>query len=83
MCAADEHGDPRLAGTRGLMMLTPNFLTINQSEECPRAGLTRCNPPPPPFSSFPSEISKQNLGREELVLWVMSRPSPQDSWLPQ
>ena len=81
MCAAHEHGDPRLAGTRGLMMLTPDFLTINQSEECPRAGLTRRTTLP--VSSFPSEISKQTLGREELVLWVMSRRSPQDSWLPQ
>ena len=28
----------RLVGTRRLMMLTPIYVTTNQSEECPRAG---------------------------------------------
>ena len=39
MCCP-EHRDPKPAGTRGLMMLTHNYLTINHSEERPQAGLT-------------------------------------------
>ena len=31
------HGDPRPVGTRRLMLLTPDDLTTNQSEECPQA----------------------------------------------
>jgi len=30
-----KHVDPRLAGNRKLMMLTTDYLTTNQSEECP------------------------------------------------
>ena len=33
--AAHKHRGPRLIRTRGLMMLTPDYLTTNQSEECP------------------------------------------------
>ena len=29
--------DPRLIGTRRLMMLTPHYLITNRSEECPQA----------------------------------------------
>ena len=29
--------DPRPDGTRRLMMLTPTYLTTNQSDDCPRA----------------------------------------------
>ena len=32
-----QHIDPRLFGTRRLMMPTPTYLPTNQSEECPRA----------------------------------------------
>ena len=35
--ADQKHIDPRLAGTRKLMILTPNYLTTNQSEKCPQA----------------------------------------------
>ena len=33
--AAHKHTDPRQAGTRRLMKLTPTYLTTNQSEDCP------------------------------------------------
>ena len=32
--ATHKHIDPRLVGTRRVMMLAPNYLTNNQSEEC-------------------------------------------------
>ena len=32
-----EITDPRMVGTKKLMMLTPDYLTSNQSEECPQA----------------------------------------------
>ena len=37
--AARKLADPRLIGTRRLMMLTPSDLTTNQSEECPHLAL--------------------------------------------
>ena len=39
-----KHKDPRLAGTRKLMMLTSSYLTTNQSEESPHIdhNLTIC-----------------------------------------
>jgi len=42
--AAHKHVDPRLAGTRRLMKLTPDYLTINQSEGCPQANNPHYNP---------------------------------------
>ena len=33
--ADHKHVDPRPVRTRRLMMLTPDYLTTNQSEECP------------------------------------------------
>ena len=41
MYAAHKHVDPRPVGTRKWMMLTPTYLTTNQSEECPWADHTR------------------------------------------
>ena len=35
--AAHKQVDPRLAGTRKLMMPTPNYITTQQSEQCPGA----------------------------------------------
>ena len=35
--AAYKHVDPRPVGTRRLVMLTPDYLTTNQSEVCPLA----------------------------------------------
>ena len=32
--AAHKYADPRLVGNRRLMMVTPTYLTINESEEC-------------------------------------------------
>ena len=40
MHADHLHVDPRPVGTRRLMMLTPDDLTANQSEECPQADRT-------------------------------------------
>ena len=44
---AHKHVDPRSVGTRKLM-LTVNYLTTNQSEECPRTDHTPQNPLPSP-----------------------------------
>ena len=41
--ADHKHVDPRWVGTRRLMMLMPDYLTTNQSEECPWADHTPCN----------------------------------------
>ena len=38
--AAHKHTDPRLVGTKKLVMLTPSYLTTNQSEEFPWADHT-------------------------------------------
>ena len=46
-CAAHKHGGPRLIKTRGLMMLTPDYLTTNQSEECPPPDHTHPETPLP------------------------------------
>ena len=46
--ADHPHGDPRLVGTRRLMMLTPSYLTTNQSEERPQADHALHKPPPSP-----------------------------------
>ena len=42
-----KHVDPRLVGTRRLIMLIPHFLTTNQSKECPWADYTPHNFPSP------------------------------------
>ena len=38
--AAHKHVGPRMVRTRRLTMMTPTYLTTNQSEECPRADHT-------------------------------------------
>lgn len=48
--ADHRHTDPRLAGTRRrilqILKTSPCYLTNNQSEECPQADQTPCDPHP-------------------------------------
>ena len=67
MYADHKHIDPRLNRTKRLMMVTPDFLTTNQSEECPRADWAPCDPVPHPvFRTAPCRLSGS------LGLWNIS-----------
>ena len=66
-------------------MLTPIYLTTNQSEECPQAGRTSCNPLPHPVSKNLSLKAIREFGPFEhkppvLLAWphdkMLHFPSP-------